>query len=235
MIEIVLLIFASLFIITQVSWWIFHYPWPNRPFCNSVNKKINGWFTNINKLWQLFEIPTFFGLLALIMIIPIFIMNISLLALVLVGIPPGNTIIIPFIGSFGIYALMAGTLFALVQVSFGLILQMRKRENSPTQGMIILIILTIVFESGMYVWRALMLTSGEQLISPTLWDQAILFGGPILSGLLGVMIPVMFISLVPYGFFDFIEQIVKDIVLFVRISLSYIALGIIWILFGFHS
>ena len=236
MIEIVLLIFASLFIITQVSWWIFHFPWPSWNFCYRINKNINGWFTSVTKLLGSLEIPTVFGPIAFAMMVSILIMNITLLAMVFeMVLPPGERITIPLIGSYGIYTLITGALFGLVQVAFGLILKMRKKEGDSTLGVIILIIVTIVFESGMSIWRALMLTSGEQLISPTLWDQAILFGGPILSGLLGVVIPLADILLGRYAFFNFIEPLVKDILLSVRISISYIGLGMVWVFFGFHD
>ena len=236
MIEVVLLILAALFIITQLSWWIFKYPVPNYKFCFSVHKNIIGWFVSVSKLWELREIPTVFGGFAFAMMVSILIMNITLLAMVFeMDLPPSERITIPFIGSFGIYALMAGALFGLVQVAFGLLFEMRKKENNSTVWVIIIIIVTIVFECGLTSWRGLMLPSAEQLISPTLWDQAILFGGPILSGLLGVVIPLSAILLGPYAIFQFVEPIVKNIILSFRISLSYIGLGVLWILFGYHT
>ena len=237
-----LFIYLLLVMITQISWWMFKYPWPNHAFVTSIQKNFKDWKSRVDTLWDKFKAPTVFGPLATVMILVILPLNVTLLALVFeLIIPPGDRIPIPLIGSYGVFTLIAGALFGLVQIAFGLVRHMIKKNNEKlekpesTFTITSLLVVTIVFEVGMSVWRALLLTSGEEPISPTFWDQATLFLGPALSGLIGLVVPMADVILGRFAFFDFIEPVVKDIALSVRISVSYIGLGIIGSLFCFFK
>ncbi|MCJ7634814.1 hypothetical protein MUP77_20795 [Candidatus Bathyarchaeota archaeon] len=229
-------ILILLFVITRISWWIFRKYFPGPIFCGKIHRYLPGWFERERKVLSYFETPSVFGFLGAFLLVGIISLNVTLLAQIFeLFVPPGQRIRIPYIGPYGTFPLIVGLLFALVQVALGTIRKMNKIRGEHTLPITLVIVVTIAIEGGLNFYRAWLLTSGQQPISPTLWDQVITFGGPLLAGFLGVVVPLVEILLSPYAMLEFLQPVIKDTVIAIRFFLSSVLLGLTWIYFGFHD
>ena len=235
-VNMVFLILILLFIVTQGSWWIGRCYFPGHRICMSVHKNLPRWFEKEKRFLSLFETPSVFGFLCTFLLMGIISLNITLLAQIFeLFVPSGQRHTFPFIGTYATFPLIVGLLYALVQVTLSTIRKMKKLRGEPTRSITGAIIITIIVEAGLNFYRAWLLTSGQQPVSPTLWDQVITFGGPILAGFLGIVVPWAEILLSPYAMLEFIQPVIKDVVVLVRLVIGTIFLGLTWIYFGFHD
>jgi hypothetical protein len=237
----ILSVLILVFLITQAIWWIgrifgkFWY-FPSHSICMSVHKNIKKWFKKTTEVLTLLVTPNVNGFICAVLLLGIISLNVTLLAQIWeLFLPPGERLTFPLIGTYATFPLIAGLLYALVQVAFSTVWKRKERSGERTLGITMLLILSITVEAGLNFYRAWLLTSGGQQISPTLWDQVIMFGGPILAGFLGLLVPTAEIVLSPYAILEFIEPVIKDAVIIVRFLASTIFLTLTWIFFGFHN
>lgn len=239
-VEMVLSILILLFFITQGSWWIGrifgkYLFFPSHGICMAVHRNINRWFEKTTKVISSLETPNVNGFISTVLLVGIISLNVTLLAQIWeLFLPPGKRIAFPLIGTYATFPLIVGLLYALVQVALSSVRKVKKTGGEKTLGITLLLVASIIVEAGLNFYRAWLLTSGGQQISPTLWDQVIIFGGPILAGFLGFLVPTTEIVLSPYAMREFIEPVIKDVAIIVRFLASIMSLALAWIYFGFH-
>jgi len=227
---------TALFIVTQLSWWLLGQYFPNTTFCMAVHKNLGKWFDKERKVLALLEIPTVFGVLSSILLSGIILLNVTLLSQIFeLFVPPGERINIPFIGKFATFPLMVGFLYALVEVAFSAIYELKKANKEPTRALAWVIGIIIVVEAGLNYFRSLLIIWGQLPPAPTLWDQITLQGGSALAGFLGFIVPLAVIYLGRYSVVPAVLPLTKNLAILIRFVSSNILLGLVWFYFGFHN
>ncbi len=121
--------------------------------------------------------------------------NVALLAQILeMWLPAGGRIRFPWLGTYAVFPLIAGFLWAITQTLLGVSCKMtdgRKISGKLLKVMLgFIVFLTIVFEAGLAIYRARMLAAGEEMLTTSLVDKFIFQYGPLMAGFLGLVVPI---------------------------------------------
>lgn len=223
-------------LVARLFWWMGETYMGGRNICRAVHRNLPDWWDVGRKM--IFYKPKdisvhgfFFALLWPCIIC----LNILFLAQVFeLFVPGGKRMLLPWVGSYSTFPLIMGILYACAQASFGIVF---KESSSRTAkvGYMCIIIISIVVEMGLASYRGWLLSVGEQMISPTVFDQIMIKGGPILAGFLGFIVPVSEVTMGTIGFREFFDPIIKAFFHWVGGVLSVIWIAVAWFLFGFHN
>lgn len=180
----------------------------------AVNEIRHLWWNAAKKLLSYKPEATVLGLFFVVLWPSIVFLNIFLLAQLLeLYFPGGERIAIPLVGSYSTFPLIMGGIWVLVQVAFGILF-----DRTRSIWWKILLAVIIIFSIGAEGWlahlRANLLLSGEEMVSPTLWDIIIL-KGPILAFFIGIIIPSAEIPTGTIAFKEFIAPLLKAIPMWV--------------------
>ncbi len=228
-------IILVLILISQTSWWIFGKYFPSTRLCMLVHKNSGTWFRKERKILAGLEVVTVFGFLTTVLLLGIIPLNVTILAQVFeLFVPPGDRLILPFIGSYATFPLLVGLLFATVEVAFSALMEYRRNKEEKTWPIAIVIGMMIVVEAGLNFYRSWIIEF-DQTIYQTFWDKFIGFGGPVLSAFIGVVVPLAMVLLGAYAMLEFIMPAIKNTAIAVRFIFSNLIVGLVIILFGFHN
>lgn len=232
----VLLVLLALAVVAWGAWWANRWYFPSAILCMAVHKILPRIFEKELRLLSRLESPSVIGFLTALLLPTLICLNVSLLAQVFeLFVPPGQRITFPLIGSYATFPLIVGLLFALSQVALATVRKIQKQEGQKGRWVLALMIVTVIVEVGLNIYRAFLLTSGKQLISPTIWDQVFVYGGPGLAGLLGFIVPTTEMLLSPYALVQFVQPAIKDVAILLHSLLAFALMAISWLLFGFHN
>lgn len=231
----VILIMGVLLFVAHASWWIGRFYFPNANICQTVHKNQPRWYrTCVGFLKAKPTGATVVGFFAT-PLWPCFVfLNVLLLAQVFeMFFPGGARIPFPWVGTYSVFPLIMGVLYAGSQMAFG-IMHGHSEKKSGKALLVLVICITIIVEMGLAYYRARLLSTGEEMISPTMWDKIMLEWGPVLAGLLGFIVPIAEITLGRLAFMNFIEPMAPVVLRWAGGFLGMIGTFIAWILFGFH-
>lgn len=176
----------------------------------AVNERRHLWWNAALELLAYKPEITVLGLFFMVLWPSIIFLNIFLLAQLLeLFFPGGKRIPFPWVGSYSTFPLIMGSIWVLVQVAFGILFD-RSRSKWWKIGLGFIILVSIVAEGWLATLRASLLLSGEEMVSPTLWDVIIL-KGPILAGFIGIIIPSAEIPTGTIAYKEFIDPLLKAV------------------------
>ena len=224
----------SIWIIGRIfrKYWYF----PQSRVCLYFHNNLPSWWKNAGKL--LFYKPENLNVLGFILTLlwPLIVgMNLTLLAQIFELITPGGKrIVLSLVGTYSTLPLIMGILWAVSQAVLGILFEHVKSKGAKI-GIFVIASLTVVAETGLAIWRAWIISTGQEMISPTIWDKAMFIGGPLLAGILGFIIPVVEIVSSSIAFPHFIEPMVKGILRWIAGLIVGIWCCYSWLTFGFHE
>lgn len=208
---------------------------PDWRICDAVHKNRSGWWQKATELLTYKPQATVLGF----MLTPIWFLlvglNVLLLAQVLeVFFGGGSRIKLPLVGSYTVFPLILGTLFAISET----VLEILREKIKGTLGRVLLILLLssmVLAESGLAYYRAWLLSAGEEMLSPSMMDLVIYRVGPILAAIIAFCVPVAEILSGKHSFQEFFEPMVKASLSWFGGIVNVAWCVITWWLFGFHS
>ncbi len=230
-------------LLSKVLWWIGKIHLFGIELGMTVKRRIPLWWEKGIELLS-FKPPEPFSLLG-VLSMPLWpsliCLNTLLLAQVLeLVIPGGKRIPLSWFGSYSMNSLVAAILLAMVQVVFGLVFERSKykgrsfyKESKFWLGVII--VAAIIVEGGLAAVRAQLLSIGEEMVSPTMWDMVMLRGGPILAGFIGFIFPVAHILVGAIAYKEGLEPLYKAPIYWIGGIISLLWCAITWWIFGHQS
>ncbi|MEW6619232.1 MAG: hypothetical protein AB1422_07845 [bacterium] len=222
----------------QRFFWLFNKYFPfNRDSCQWGCDNRSRWWRKAGELFHhLPQGASVVGFLCALLWPFLIALNVLILAQVLEMVFPGGgrRIPLPWVGTYSVFPLIMGFLWAITQTVFGVIFKAIRAETFWTKlakiCLFILIALSIVCEAGLAIWRAYLLNAGEIPISPTQVDIIISKYGPWLAGIIGLFVPIGEILAGTFGFGQFIEPMVKvGLYWFGGLMVSVWGIGVWWV------
>lgn len=246
-----LLCFFLLFLTTRIAWWCFKAYLPSRHALRSYYRHLKGSYSLAKELWEKKpEMPvTVRGFLVFVFWFGLGFLNLFLLGQIMeVVIESGRRIFLGPLGSYDILALLTGAVWMLAQVFIGdtcyMISQSSKlsrrkyqRDLSrvlPRWGWYALLIVAVVTEGALAAYRGYLLAALAIPPAHTFVDVIIMGSGPVVSGLVGIVVPFAEVGAGVAALEEFVEGAIfiltRKVVSFVLLAYS----GFLRVVFCFH-
>jgi hypothetical protein len=238
--EIIFWLVLSMGILARIVWytglsvgrkWYF----PEILICRLVHNNLPVWSKTARNLFSKHPRITVLGFVLTPIWFLLVGLNILLLAQVLeVFFGAGKRItLIPWVGSYAVFTLVLGILYAVSETVLAVLYDHLKSKS--TKILLLMVIgIMIVAESGLAYYRAWLISTGNQMLSPSLWDTVMYRVGPFLAALIGLCVPISETFTGKYSFQEFIEGIIEASVRWVGGVMVGIWCVLNYLLFGFH-
>jgi len=188
----------------QLLEWNIYFPF-GYPICKTVSNKQSKWWEKAKGFFRKPKDATVVGFFLTLIWPALICLNVLLMAQVLeLFFPGGKRIPLPWVGTYSVFPLIMGFLYAISQTLFG-VLHGHSKSKWGKVGLAAAVGAMILVESGLAAYRTWLLTTGEQILSPTMWDAVMSRGGIVLGGLLGFFIPLAETLVGAGSFLRFIE------------------------------
>jgi hypothetical protein len=224
------------FLLSHLSWWILGEKYfPSSRVCAYVHWNFTSWFSREKVFFKShMEKVTVFGFIGTIFLFGIVSLNVTILAQIFdLFVENQQTVTLPILGEYGIFPLLVGLLFALVEVALSAVVDFRKSLKQSYGGIIAVLVLMIVVEAGLNIYRS-MIMAGDPGIVRTFWDNILGISGPLLAGFLGLVVPLATIILGAYAMMEFIIPMINNTAIALRSVLLFVVYGILVFLFAWH-
>ena len=232
---VVALMIAALFL-SHLSWWILGEKFfPSSRVCAYVHWHFSSWFSREAKFFTThMQKVTVFGFIGTLFLFGIVPLNVTILAQIFdLFVENEVTVRLPILGEYGIFPLLVGLLFALVEVALSAVVDFRKSLKQSYLGIVFVLVLMIIVEAGLNIYRSAIM-AGDPGISRTFWDNILGISGPLLAGFLGLVVPLATIILGAYAMMDFIIPMINNIAIAARSFFLFTVYGVLVLLFGWH-
>jgi hypothetical protein len=210
---------------------LWYIPWR---ICVEVHDHLSQWMKKGRDLLNKRPQVTSRGFLLTPIWISVIFLNVFLLAQVLgVILPGGKHITFPWVGTYTTFPLILGILYAVSETVLGVVRNAFK--SKILMFLLVLLLLSMfVVEAGLSFYRAWLLTNGEEMISPTMWDKVILRVGPFLAAGIAFAVAAVETLVGYFSFCEFIDKMIPVVLSWFGGIVTWIWCGIAYWLFGFH-
>ncbi len=227
-------------IIARLVWWAGKrmgklWYFPDEWLCTKVRENLSRWAKKAKELVTYKPSITARGFFLTPIWICIIGLNVLLLGQVLeVFFSGGKRLPLPWVGAYAVFPLILGILYAVSETVLGVVRDAFKNKSLRVL-LVLLLVSMFVAEAGLAYYRAWLLTSGEEMISPTMWDNVILKAGPFLAA--GIAFAVASVETLAgyFSFREFIEPIVPALLRWFGGVMMGIWCALAYWLFGFRQ
>lgn len=229
------LIAASL-LLSHISWWLLgEMFFPSSRVCAYVHWNFASWFAREAQFFtKHLEKVTVFGFIFTLLLCAIVPLNVTILAQIFdLFVENEQTIILPILGEYGVFPLLVGLLFALVEVALSAVVDFRKSLKQKYSSITFVLAVMVILEVGLNTYRSSIM-AGDPGIDRTFWDNILGISGPLLAGFLGLVVPLATIILGSYAMMDFIVPMVNNVAVGLRSLFLFTLYGVLVLLFGWH-
>ena len=234
-VDLIIFLLFTTFILTQLSYWIFGTYFPSRKLCIKVHRNSSDWLEYERKKLKHLESISVFGFISTILLTGTVMLNVIILAMIFeLFVPVGEILELPYLGSYGSFPLLVGALFALVEISFSALAEQNKKLNKSRWHIHIVLGVMIFMEAGLNFYRTKIMEEGMMVLSTSFLDQIIGWGGPVLAAFLGFIVPFSLVLLGGYAMIEFLMPAIKNTAILIRFCIAHLFIYLLILLFGFH-
>jgi hypothetical protein len=235
----VITIIVLLGLVSRIVWSIGKFQgraiyFPDRKTCYTVHNRLPDWWRKAKALISHRANVNVLGFLTTPCWVLLIGLNVFLLAQVLeLFILGGKRIPFPLVGTYGVMPLIMGILYATSESIFAI---MMDEANSKwlKYSLAGVFVTMIVVEGLLAYYRTSVITTGEQLMSPSAWDAILFRVGPILGGLIALFVGTAEALTGKYSFRNFVEGILSASLHWVAGVVASIWCGIAYWICGWH-
>lgn len=219
-VELTLTSLVLLFIVSRVSLYVFHFPFPSFEIFQMVRNHYKSWFNSeMERVRSLEKISTW-GVLATVFLVALTYLNVSLLAQIFeLFFPLKLTVYVAI-------------LYALTEVVFSALYEYKKSRKESKFFVGFSLTVLVIFE----IIGAIIRGSVDIDPSPetkTMFEHAMDWGGLGLSGVLGFIVPSAMIALGSYGMLEFVMPLLGNVFILARFIPVIVSIGFLYFFFGF--
>ena len=208
---------------------------PGYKVCMAVHQNIDKWWKTSKEMISSKPNVTVLGFFLTPIWILLIALNVVLLAQVLeVFFSGGKRIPLPYVGTYAVFPLIMGVLFATSETVLAVLYDHVKSKTARV-FLVTMVGLMILAEAGLAYYRAWLINTGALQMSPTMWDTVMFRSGPFLAALIGFCVPVSETLTGKFSFQDFIEGIVGSSVRWIGGFFLWIWSAANYWMFGYHS